>query len=68
MKTAAIILFGFAALATVVAIKNVFGGGPNSAERIANSAEFVGFIVGSFLVPIVLLIAGLICLNKSKQR
>jgi hypothetical protein len=68
MKTAATILIGLAAITMVVAIRNVFGDGPDKPDQAANSARFVGYVVGSFMVPIVLLIAGLIVWNKSNLR
>ena len=64
MRTGAILCFLIAALATIVAVANVIGG-PNRPEGAEN---VVGYAVGSFLVPLVLLIVGLILWGKSGSK
>ncbi len=64
MRTTAIVCFGIAALTAVVAVQNVVGG----ANRPEEMENLVGYAVGSFLVPVVLLIVGLILLGKSTQK
>jgi fumarate reductase subunit D len=64
MRTGAIVCFVLAALTTVVAVANVIGG-PNRPEGAEN---LVGYAVGSFLVPVVLLIVGLILWGKSGPK
>lgn len=65
MKAAAYVLFVLAGLATLAAINNVFLGGANRPERIENLA---GYAVGSFLLPLIFVVAGLTLLNKQKSR
>jgi len=64
MKAGAIVCFILAALAGLVAIKNVFGGGPNAPT---DSNQFAGYAVGSFIIPIALVIGGVMLWNKSQQ-
>lgn len=65
MKIVAYCLFALAGLGTLVAINIVFrGSGTNRPEGFEN---LVGYAVGAFLVPIVLVIAGLILLNKRRK-
>ena len=65
MKILAIILIILAVLTSQVAVNNVF---LDDAKRPAEAAELAGYVVGSFLVPLVLLIIGLILWNKAKGR
>ena len=64
MRVGAVICFVIAALGTVAALKNVVG----AANRPEGAANFVGYAVGSFLVPSVLLIVGLILWGKSSRK
>ena len=64
MRTGAVICFGIAALGTIIAVKNVTGG-PNRPEGPEGQ---VGYVVGLFLIPAVLLIVGLILWGKSGRR
>lgn len=62
MRIAAYLFFAFAALATLSALNAVVEG----ANRPEGTANLVGYAVGSFLVPIVLLIIGLVLWGKAK--
>jgi hypothetical protein len=64
MRTGAIICFVIAGLAAIVAIINVVGG-VNRPEGIEN---LVGYAVGSFLLPIAVLIGGLVMWGKAKKK
>ena len=64
MRTGAIICFVIAGLAAIVAIINVVGG-DNRPEGIEN---LVGYAVGSFLLPIAVLIGGLVMWGKAKKK
>ena len=63
MKVFGIVLLIFSALGFLVAIKNVFlqGGG---AEGSASYA--MGYIAGSFMLPVLCLIGGLACVRRRK--
>ena len=63
MRTGAILCFVFAALAAIAAVNNVLGGA-NRPEGIEN---LVGYAVGSFLLPIALLVGGLVLWGKAKK-
>ena len=63
MRAGAIVCFVIAALAMIVAIQNVVGG----ANRPEGAENLVGYAVGSFLIPIALLIVGLILWGKAKK-
>lgn len=63
MKNGAIVCFVLSALTTLGGIKSVVSG-QNRPEEIEN---YVGYAVGSFLVPVVLLISGLVLLGKAKD-
>lgn len=63
MRTGAIVCFVVSGLATIVAVRNVIGGSGRP-EQIEN---LVGYAVGSFLVPVALLIGGLTLWKKSKE-
>jgi hypothetical protein len=65
MKTLGIILCGIAAIFTVFGIKRAFINGTDWPE---DPSLVASYLVGTFLVPMVLLIVGLVLLNKSKQR
>ena len=65
MKAAAIVFFVLAGLTALIAIKNVFGGAPN---RPGEAPRLIGYVVGSFLLPLILLIVGLVLHKKSKQQ
>lgn len=65
MKIAAYCLFAIAGLTTLVAINNVFRGA--GANRPEGAENLVGYAVGSFLVPIALVIVGVILFNKRKK-
>ena len=66
MKTAAIVLFILAGLTTLVAINNVFITG--GANRPDGAENMVSYAVGAFMLPMILLIVGLVLLNKAKGR
>jgi hypothetical protein len=63
MKLIGILIVCLAGLATLVAIQNVF---LRPELRPQESSELAGYIVGSFLVPIGLLIVGLMVLKRAK--
>ncbi len=63
MRKAAIICLIFSAFMFPPVVKNVVSG-PNRPDEIEN---YVGYAVGSFLVPVVLLISGLVLLGKAKD-
>jgi hypothetical protein len=63
MRVGAIFCFALAALGTIVAVNNVVGG----ANRPEGAENVFGYAVGSFLVPVVLLIVGLILWGKSAR-
>jgi len=66
MRTGAIVCFVIAGAATLVAINNLVGSaGANRPEGIENLA---GYAVGSFLVPIILLIVGIVLWGKGKKN
>lgn len=62
MRLWAIVLLIFAGMSTLVAFQNVF-----SHDVSPNSAYGAGYVVGSFLVPLALLIGGLSLLNKANE-
>ena len=62
MKGAAIILFVLAGLTALIAIKNVF-----AENRPTDTSRLLGYVVGSFLLPLIFLIIGLVLHKKSKQ-
>lgn len=66
MRTGAIVCFVIAGAATLVAINNLVGSG--STNRPEGIEDLVGFAVGSFLVPILLLIVGIVLWGKGKKN
>ena len=64
MRVGAIVCFVIAALGTVAALTNMVGG----ANRPEGAENVVGYAVGSFLVPLVFLIVGLILWGKSARK
>jgi hypothetical protein len=64
MRVGAIACFVVAALAGLVAVQNVMGG----ANRPEGADNVIGYAVGSFLVPVALLIGGLILWGKSGAK
>ena len=64
MRIGAIVCFVIVVLATIVAVQNIVAG-VNRPEGMEN---LVGYAVGSFLVPGVLLIVGLILWGKSGSK
>ena len=65
MKPGAIICFVLAALTGLVAVNNVFLGG--TGRTAADQLAAPGYAVGSFLVPIGLLIGGLAIQGKGRR-
>jgi hypothetical protein len=65
MKAGAIVLFVLSAITAFVATKNVFLGGQH---RPPGGELVVSYAVGSFLVPMVLLIVGLVLWKKGQTR
>lgn len=63
MRAGAIVCFVIAVLAVIAAIQNVVGG----ANRPESAEDLVGYAVGSFLLPVVLLIVGLIFWGKANK-
>jgi hypothetical protein len=64
MRVGAIVCFIIAAIAVPVAVMNVVSGS-NRPERVE---DFAGYAVGSFLVPIALLVVGLILWGKANKN
>ncbi len=64
MRVGAVICFVIAALGNIATVNSVVG----VANRPEGAANFVGYAVGSFLVPSVLLIVGLILWGKSARN
>ena len=65
MRVGGIVMLVLAGLGTLVAINNVFLGGSQSAPQ--GESAFVGYAVGSFLLPIIFAVVGLKLLEKSKE-
>jgi hypothetical protein len=63
MRNRAIVCLAFAALGTIVAIQNIMGG----ANRPEDPGRLARYAVGSFLVPMALLIVGLILWGNAKK-
>lgn len=62
MPVRAVVFFVLAAITTVIGIRNVLiASGANSASYNA------GYVVGSFLLPLIFLIAGLASVKKSSD-
>ena len=84
MRTGAIVCFVIAGAATLVAINNLvaatfgpdvlsaiargWGGWSASANRPEGIENLAGYAVGSFLVPIILLIVGIVLWGKGKKN
>ena len=63
MRIGAILCFALAGLSAVAGVNNIIGGA-NRPEGVEN---LVGYAVGSFLLPIVSLIVGIVLWGKSKR-
>lgn len=63
-KTGAIVCFVFSALTTAAAVHNIM----RQMNESEGGANFVGYVVGAALLPIVFLIGGIVLLRKAKKK
>lgn len=64
MRTGAIVCFVFSVISTLTGARNVLAG----ANRPERGDLFVSYVVGSFLLPVVFLIVGLILWQKAANQ
>ncbi|TWT31116.1 hypothetical protein KOR34_44910 [Posidoniimonas corsicana] len=64
MRTAAVVCFAMAALTGVVGVKNIIA----DADQATDTANLVGYVIGSLFLPFVFTIGGLAFWGKAKRE